>query len=86
MSMDDLFKTRTMAKIFVKQGRLKKAAQIYVFLIKKNPKPSGLKKELAEIMHQLRQNSGKTIKDLRPLYGKWIALGLTYHKMKSRAE
>ena len=86
MNIDDIFKTQTMAKILVKQGQLKKSAQIYLFLLKKDPKNEDLKKALTSIMNRLHQKDHSPIKDLRVLYRKWIVLGLKYHKMKSSVE
>lgn len=82
MSLNDMFKTKTMARIFAQQGQLKKAAEIYVYLLKKNPNQEEVKKQLIDIRHRLSQAGQTAAKDLRPLYEKWIALGFRRQREK----
>ena len=46
MIIDDLFKTRTLARIFAAQGQFEKAASIYSHLINNHPDQPDLKAEL----------------------------------------
>ena len=75
MKLDSLFKTKTMARIFVDQGQLKKATQIYQYLLKRNPQQPDVKAELAAVRRKMNQNE-KRKRDLTPLYREWIRLAL----------
>ncbi len=86
MSLNDMFKTKTMARIFTQQGQLKKAAEIYLYLLKKNPNQEDVKKQLIDIRRRLNQAGQTAAKDLRPLYEKWIALGFRQHREKETRE
>jgi hypothetical protein len=86
MSLDDIFKTKTMARIFVEQGQLKKAAEIYLFLLKKNPNQKEIKNHLMDIRRRLNQSVQGAARDLKPLYEKWINLAIVHHQEKKQEE
>ncbi len=82
MTLDTVFKTKTMARIFEAQGQLEKAAEIYLFLLQQEPCRDDLAAELACIRQQMRQGEGgrKPGKDLGPLYEQWLRLVFDYHR------
>jgi hypothetical protein len=74
MKLDDAFKTKTMARIFVEQGRFKEAFQIYAHLIRKNPDQRDIQAEIAALKLRINTPPGKGVRDLRVLYRQWISL------------
>lgn len=84
MTLDAAFKTKTMARIFTAQGQLKKAAEIYLFLLQQEPHREDLSAELADIRNRMRQEGGSPVKDLGLLYEKWVRLVFDYHRKYCR--
>jgi hypothetical protein len=76
---DDIFYTRTMAKVYADQGNLGKAAEIYNYLLKQEPGRQDLIDALSEI-----ENRGfdKDRENLFMLFTEWIDLLLRYNGMK----
>ena len=68
---DDVFYTRTMAKVYADQGNLGKAAEIYNYLLKQKPGRQDLIDALSEI-----ENRGfdKDRENLFMLFSEWIDL------------
>lgn len=79
MTGDEVFYTKTMAKIHADQGNLVKAAEIYKYLLKKAPGRQDLIDALAEIEKKLMERDPR---DLLPLFGKWVQLSLKYNRIK----
>ena len=79
MSRDDLFYTRTMAKVYIDQGNLLKAAEIYRYLLASEPERLDLKDELSEIEKKLNEESPD---DLIKLFNRWIDLLLKYRNVQ----
>ena len=79
MNADDVFYTRTMAKVLVDQGNLKKAAEIYHYLLEREPGNPDLVDALSEIETQLIEIGSD---DLVRLFGRWIDLLLTHNTLK----
>ena len=79
MMKDDVFYTRTMAKVYAGQGNLGKAAEIYTYLLKKDPGRQDLVDALSEIK---RKGFDKDREDLLVLFTEWIYLLLTYNGMQ----
>ncbi len=79
MSKDDLFYTRTMAKVYIDQGNLLKAAEIYRYLLESEPERRDLKDELSEIEKKLNEKSPD---DLTRLFNRWMDLLLKYHNVQ----
>jgi len=69
LNADDVFYTRTMAKVLVDQGNLKKAAEIYHYLLEREPGNPDLVDALSEIETQLIEIGSD---DLVRLFGRWI--------------
>jgi len=79
LSKDDLFYTRTMAKVYIDQGNLLKAAEIYRYLLESEPERRDLKDELSEIEKKLNEKSPD---DLTKLFNRWMDLLLKYHNVQ----
>ena len=79
MNADDDFYTRTMAKVLVDQGNLKKAAEIYHYLLEREPGNPDLVDALSEIETQLIEIGSD---DLVRLFGRWIDLLLTHNTLE----
>ena len=79
MSKDDVFYTRTMAKVYADQGNLLKASEIYRYLLEGEPERPDLRDALSEIEKKLNETSPD---DLVKLFNGWIDLLLKYHKMQ----
>jgi len=79
LSRDDLFYTRTMAKVYIDQGNLLKAAEIYRYLLESEPERRDLKDELSEIEKKLNEKSPD---DLTRLFNRWMDLLLKYHNVQ----
>ena len=79
MSNDDVFYTRTMAKVYADQGNLLKAAEIYRYLLKCEPEHRDLKDALSEVERKLNEKSPD---DLSKLFIRWMDLLLKYHNVQ----
>ena len=79
MTSDEVFYTKTMAKIHADQGNLVKAVEIYKYLLKKGPGRQDLIDALGEIEKKLMERDPR---DLLPLFRKWVQLSLKYNRMK----
>ena len=79
MSNDDVFYTRTMAKVYADQGNLLKAAEIYRYLLKCEPEHRDLKDALSEVERKLNEKSPN---DLSKLFIRWMDLLLKYHNVQ----
>lgn len=79
MTQNDIFYTRTMAKVYADQGNLLKAAEIYRYLLESEPEQIDLKDALSEVERKLNEKSPD---DLIRLFNRWIDLLLTHHNMQ----
>ena len=79
MTQNDVFYTRTMAKVYADQGNLLKAAEIYRYLLESEPEQPDLKDALSEVERKLNEKSPD---DLNRLFNRWIDLLLTHHNMQ----
>jgi hypothetical protein len=73
---DDVFYTRTMAKVYAGQGNLGKAAEIYKHLLEKEPGRRDLVDALSEIESK---GFDKDRENLLVLFTQWIDLLLKYN-------
>jgi len=73
---NDVFYTRTMAKVYADQGNLGKAAEIYNYLLKQEPGRQDLIDALSEI-----ENRGfdEDRENLFMLFSEWIDLLLKFN-------
>ena len=79
MTQNDIFYTRTMAKVYADQGNLLKAAEIYRYLLESEPEEPDLKDALSEVERKLNEKSPD---DLTRLFNRWIDLLLTHHNIQ----
>jgi len=76
---NDVFYTRTMAKVYADQGNLSKAAEIYRYLLDCEPERRDLKDALSEIERKLNEKSPD---DLIKLFSRWMDLLIKYHNVQ----
>ncbi len=79
MTKNNVFYTRTMAKVHADQGNLLKAAEIYRYLLECEPERRDLKDALSEIEGKLNEKSPD---DLIKLFNRWMDLLLKYHNVQ----
>jgi hypothetical protein len=82
MSEDSDFYTETMAKVYVDQGYLEKAIDIYRYLLEREPDRKDLAKTLLEINNRMNQKKSSGKEDLVVLFNNWIDLMLKQNKLK----
>lgn len=79
---DNDFYTETMAQVYVSQGYLEKAADIYTYLLEREPD----RKDFIEKLHNLKEKMGAehhTGKEhLASLFNEWVDLVLKHNKLK----
>lgn len=68
-----------MAKVYKDQGNLSQAAEIYKYLLEREPGQQDLLNALSEIEQQQR---GKDLNDLNTLFSRWMDLLLEYHAIR----
>ena len=79
MNADDIFYTRTMAKVLGDQGKLRNAAEIYRYLLEREPGNPDLAAALSEIESQLIENGSD---NLVRLFSRWMDLLLTHKNLE----
>ena len=79
---DHDFYTETMARIYVDQGYLKKAAEIYRHLLTAQPERQDLVEALARLEEKISADGRKKTADLVPLLEEWIELLLRYNNLR----
>ncbi len=82
MADDSDFYTATMAKVYVEQGYLEKATEIYRHLLEHEPDRQDLIEALSEIEKKVFEKKKKNKKMLVVLFDKWIDLLLKYNKLQ----
>jgi len=78
---DKLFYTKTMARVYAKQGDLVRAARIYRYLLSETPGRRDLEQALAEVDRQIGDCQARD-EHLRGLLGRWLALLLRANGMQ----
>jgi hypothetical protein len=78
MADNEIFNTKTMAKIHADQRNFKKAIEIYHYLLGKEPGRSDIIDALADL-ERLRVR--KKVEDLVPLIEMWIILVLKHRRI-----
>ncbi len=79
MNKDDVFYTKTMAKVYADQGQLEKAVEIYLYLLKKEPGRQDLIDAIAEIdIKRLEKDTGR----LGDLLSVWLDLLLRHSRLQ----
>ncbi|MBL7179343.1 MAG: hypothetical protein ABIK98_11010 [Pseudomonadota bacterium] len=80
MIKDDIFYTKTMAKVYADQGKLSKAAEIYNYLLKKEPACQDLIDALSELD---KKRFEKGCQGLDDLFGTWLDLLLVHRRLQT---
>jgi hypothetical protein len=68
------FFSATMARLYADQGYLRKAAQVYRYLVQQAPDRMDLRRELAVVEEEIRLQTHPTQKELGLLMQDWAAL------------
>jgi len=79
MNSEELFHTRTMARIHAEQGNMEKAQEIYAYLMEKEPGAGDLAEALATLNRKRRR---KQISELEPLVKSWARLSIQHARLK----
>lgn len=74
ISPSQRFFTATMARLYADQGYLRKAAQIYRYLVQQEPDRDDLNRELAAIEEAIRRQTHPPAKELGLLMRDWVEL------------
>lgn len=82
MSEDTDFYTETMAKVYIDQGHLKKAAEIYRYLLKISPDKPNLVHTLSELEQQIIKNRQNNSSGPVNLFSQWIDLVHRYKRLQ----
>ncbi len=82
MSEDIAFYTKTMAKVYIDQGHLKKAAEIYQYLLKITPDKPDLVRALSDLEKQITKNRQNNTSRLVNLFSQWIDLVHRYKQLQ----
>ena len=79
MIEDDVFYTKTMAKVYTDQGKYEKAAGIYHYLLSREPD----RKDLSDALFELeKKRSADNCEGLVRLFIQWIDLLITSNELK----
>ena len=79
MAEDTIFYTVTMARVYADQGELKKACEIYRYILEQEPD----RMDIADALLEIEKKLSKKRKDaLAPLISKWIGLLLKYNNLE----
>ncbi len=79
MTEDTVFYTVTMARVYANQGELKKACEIYRYILDQEPDRMDIADALLEVEKKL---SEKRKDALVPLISRWIELLLKYNNLE----
>ena len=79
MNKDDVFYTKTMAKVYADQGKLEKAAEIYQYLLEKEPGRQDLIDAISEIDKKRLEKDPERLSDLLSI---WLDLLLRHSRLQ----
>ncbi|MGD2187324.1 MAG: hypothetical protein PVI71_14430 [Desulfobacterales bacterium] len=82
MEKETDFYTATMAKVYAEQGHWDKAAEIYRYLLKREPERDDYLEDLAKAERNLKSSGEKPFEDLAPLFQQWFDLMLKYRNLQ----
>jgi hypothetical protein len=79
LTENNVFYTRTMAKVYANQGNLKKAEKIYRYLLAHEPG----QQDLIEALSEIEKQRGDRLPDaLMDLFNQWIDLLLLHQNVQ----
>jgi hypothetical protein len=84
MSPSHRFFTPTMARLYTDQGYLRKARQIYQYLVEQEPDRSDLRQDLATVEEKIRQQTHPSTKELGLLMRDWADLIRKQQELKRK--
>ncbi len=82
MEKEKDFYTATMAKVYAEQGHWDKAAEIYRYLLKREPERDDYLEALAKAERNIISSRKKPFEDLAPLFHQWFDLMLKYKNLQ----
>ena len=82
MLKDPDFYTVTMARVYENQGLWDKAAEIYQYLLKREPERKDLAEALSKVERKTEEAIDKKPDDLIPLFREWINLLLQDRRLR----
>ena len=80
------FFTATMARLYADQGYLRKAAEVYQYLVHQDPDRMDLRRELAAVEEEIRLQTHPTAKELGLLMRDWQGLMRRQQESKRKKE
>ena len=75
------FYTHTMAQVYTQQGHYDKAAEIYRYLLDREPERRDIQEALADIEEKIGEGRGGSDRNLIPLFRQWIDLAMRYNRL-----
>ncbi len=84
MSPSPRFFTATMARLFADQGYLRKAVEIYRYLVQQEPGREDLHRDLAALEEKIRRQTHPSTKELGLLMRDWVDLIRKQKKLKRK--
>ncbi len=82
---DPLFYTETMARLLVRQGKRRQAAEIYRHLLARNDRRPEIRQALAGLEKQLAKGRSEHQQATAELFGRWTELMLRLHNTRRLA-
>lgn len=82
MGSDSDFKTITMARVYESQGLWNRAAEIYRYLLEREPSRTDIAKALENVEKKMDGVENKNPDDLIPLFREWIDLLFRYDRLR----
>lgn len=82
MEKETDFYTATMAAVYAEQGHWDKSAEIYRYLLKREPERVDYLEALAKAERKLISSADKPSENLSPLFQQWFDLVLKYKTLQ----
>jgi len=82
MERETDFYTATMAKVYAEQGHWDKSAEIYRYLLKREPERVDYLQALATAERNIISSPNKPFGNLSPLFQQWFDLVLKYKTLQ----
>jgi hypothetical protein len=85
MKSSSRYFTATLARLYADQGYLRKAAQVYRYLVTQTPDRMDLRRELAAVEEEIRLQTHPSMKELSLLMRDWEALMRKQQELKRKS-